>query len=119
MSDPRPPRRVKATAERWEQLRALKLGPCRICRDAPEPWYGHGITLHHLVSKSLGGDDVPNNLVPLCGSGTTGCHGDVESRDALALVRLRDALTEDELAYVIVKKGADFLARYYPLEVAA
>lgn len=35
-------------------------------------------TLHHVLSRSLGGDDVRENLVPLCGDGTSGCHGWVE-----------------------------------------
>jgi len=34
--------------------------------------------LHHVLAKGdplASGDDVPSNLVGLCGSGTTGCHG--------------------------------------------
>lgn len=108
VADPKPARRVKATGERWAELRILKVGQCRICRDA------FGLTLHHLVPRSLGGDDVPNNLVPLCGSGTTGCHGDVEHRDPVALSLLRLSLTEDELAYLAAKKGPEFVDRYYP-----
>jgi hypothetical protein len=39
------------------------------------------ISIHHILSKSSAwgiGDDVWENLMPLCGSGTTGCHGAVE-----------------------------------------
>lgn len=37
--------------------------------------YAYGGSLHHRVNKSVGGDARPANLVLLCGSGTTGCHG--------------------------------------------
>lgn len=30
---------------------------------------------HHVIPRSEGGDDVAANLLMLCGSGTTGCHG--------------------------------------------
>lgn len=33
---------------------------------------------HHRLPRSRGGPDDPINLVALCGSGTTGCHGWVE-----------------------------------------
>lgn len=36
------------------------------------------ISIHHILPRSQGGDDVWENLVPLCGDGTTGCHGGVE-----------------------------------------
>jgi hypothetical protein len=48
---------------------------CVICGDIQ-------VTIHHVLSKSSTawgiGDDVWENLIPLCGSGTTGCHGAVE-----------------------------------------
>lgn len=36
------------------------------------------ISIHHVLPRSQCGDDVWENLVPLCGDGTTGCHGSVE-----------------------------------------
>ena len=39
---------------------------------------GIDISIHHILPRGQGGDDVWENLVPLCGSGTTGCHGGVE-----------------------------------------
>ena len=38
---------------------------------------GHSLAnnAHHRKNKSQGGQDVLSNLVLLCGSGTTGCHG--------------------------------------------
>lgn len=38
-------------------------------------------SLHHVLKRSQGGDDVRENIVALCGSGTTGCHGLVEASD--------------------------------------
>lgn len=45
-------------------------------------------SIHHRRRRGMGGDprpdtDLPANLVAVCGSGTTGCHGWIESnRDA-------------------------------------
>lgn len=32
-------------------------------------------SVHHVIPRGEGGDDVAANLVLLCGTGTTGCHG--------------------------------------------
>lgn len=37
-------------------------------------------SLHHRLPRGRGGDASPSGLLLLCGSGTTGCHGQVESR---------------------------------------
>lgn len=46
--------------------------------------------LHHRRPRGMGGTrnpelNQPANLLWLCGSGTTGCHGDIESNRAAAL----------------------------------
>ena len=114
-ADPKPPKRVKADQNEWQRIRARKLTgwPCRIC-DAEK-----ADSLHHIVPKSLGGDDVSDNLVPLCGSGTTGCHGLVEARDVWACSLLGARLTAAERRYVRTVKGAVFLERYYGVKEAA
>src|SRR5262245_62574014 len=33
------------------------------------------VTAAHVISRGAGGDDVMANLVPLCGGGSSGCHG--------------------------------------------
>ena len=116
--DPRPPKRIKASREEWETLRDEKLRgvACRVC--SASPLAAH-MTLHHLVSKSLGGDDVAANLVALCGSGTTGCHGLVEARDPWACSVLGARLSVAERAYVVGKKGAYFLESRYGVKDAA
>ena len=114
-ADPKPPRRIRADQNEWVRLRKRKLSgwPCRICDTNTAE------SLHHLVSKSLGGDDVAENLVPLCGSGTTGCHGLVEARDPWACSLLGARLTHAERDYVLAKKGPVFLSRYYGVKEAA
>lgn len=45
----------------------------------------HGATnAHHRRNQSQGGHDRLSNLLLLCGSGTTGCHGFVTTEPAIA-----------------------------------
>lgn len=105
--DPKPKARKVNRAGGRKKL--LTEGRCRICeRNLP-------LTRHHLVPKSLGGSDVDDNIVPLCGDGVRGCHGLIEARDPIACSTLRAKLTKKETAYVLKRKNAVFLDRYYPL----
>lgn len=68
------PPRVRAVT--WERDRGRCLRCCRSLTGAR--------SLHHRFSRSMGGSrdprlNDPRNLVWLCGSGITGCHGWVES----------------------------------------
>jgi hypothetical protein len=103
------PARQKASQADWDTVRADKLVNrlCRVCM-------GPATSLHHMVPRSLGGDDVADNLVPLCGTGTTGCHGLVEARNPVACGMLRDSLSVLELQYVVFRKSLAFLDSYYP-----
>jgi hypothetical protein len=104
--------RYVASEKEWLALYEAKLGPCRVCgRGGPA---GIGCSLHHLVPKSQLGDDVAGNLVPLCGSGTTGCHGHVENRSRFHRSILRGKLTEEERDYVIGRQGEGWFDRHYP-----
>lgn len=40
---------------------------------------GTADTVHHRAKRSHGGSWAPSNLIAACGSGTTGCHGWIES----------------------------------------
>lgn len=111
-TDWKQPPRVIADKRDWEVLRSEKLGPCRCCGNT------YGVSLHHLVPRSQGGDDLPWNLVPLCGSGTSGHHGKVEARDKISRHELRKSLTDGELGYIVGKKGLEWLAGAYPATVA-
>lgn len=108
--DPKPRPRIRATSSQWKAIHARKrLGrPCRLC-GAP------ATNLHHIVPRSQGGDDVEANLVEVCGSGTTGCHGRIEARDADARSALRAQFSSDEIGYVLDRKGAAWLDGAYPL----
>jgi hypothetical protein len=64
------------------------------------------------------------NLVPLCGSGTTGCHGRIEARDKEARDALRRKLQATHISYLEYRLGETrwkgWLDRNYPwLAVAA
>lgn len=92
---------------------------CRLCHKRARSYvwkgkqYAGGLTGHHLVSRQRRGDDVDANIVPLCGSGTTGCHGDVEHY-RWARVALRAQLTEENEAYCIEKESAEWFEKQYP-----
>lgn len=83
----------------------------------------HVLTRHHVVPKSQGGDDVPENLVWLCGHGTSGCHGVIETRNRGAHGLSYDTVSRNLLAYIgtlapVVgyterKKGVGWLERRY------
>jgi hypothetical protein len=69
---------------------------------------GPSATAHHVIARGQGGDDVRENLVALCGSGTTGCHGLVEDENELALLALGRHIARerpDVVFYVCSKLG--------------
>lgn len=104
-----------ATTTEWQRLRDEKLGLCRSCGAWP-------VSLHHVVSRSLGGDDVAENLIPLCGDGTRGCHGAIENHTRhwrAVAANIRESLTNDELEYATQTKSLVWLDRYYPERLAA
>jgi hypothetical protein len=97
--------------------RSLTAKSCLEWRECPcgKP----SATGHHVISRGKGGDDVLPNIVPLCGSGTTGCHGLVENADEKARRRLGKWIGEhrpDTIVYVRSKMGDvagdDWLNRY-------
>lgn len=64
--DPKPdPRIVDRDAMRVARLASDYCGACG----------GQPGSVHHVVPRSEGGDDVAGNLMLLCGNGTMGCHG--------------------------------------------
>lgn len=73
LPDPKPtrtrgnrPRRVVDPDATRRVLRRL-----RACAACGRP----ACNTHHVLGKGQGGDDVEENLVPLCGSGSARCHG--------------------------------------------
>lgn len=97
-----------------EALRAARSGRCPLCT-LPVT------NVHHIYPRSKGGDDVPPNLVGLCGSGTTGCHGLIELRDPAARSALGAMIRsqENRMSYLERKIGdreraEAWLNRNYP-----
>lgn len=53
---------------------------CERCGGRLDTW--SGMSVHHRRPRGMGGTRRPDtmaNLLVLCGSGTTGCHGEVEA----------------------------------------
>lgn len=118
---PKPKSRRRASKAEWAELYALKIGPCVVCRFLGRKQELRS-SLHHVIAKSLGGEDVPENLVPVCGDGTTGDHGLLEAHDPetcqvfLAAVRRFDP---EAYRYALVGLGPDRLARRYHVRIGA
>ena len=108
--DPKPRKRIVGSRAWWEAQQARKSGRCALCRrKAKTSW-------HHLVDRSLGGDDAGENLVELCGDGTRGCHGEITGWKGEARPRLRSILNDEQIGYITQRKGQYWLDRYYPKE---
>ena len=68
----------------------------------------HGMSIHHRDARGMGGSKAPwlgepPNLLALCGSGTTGCHGRIEHEPAWAYKRgllLRTGDRPDETPFM-------------------
>ncbi|HSE46092.1 MAG TPA: hypothetical protein VLA89_12270 [Gemmatimonadales bacterium] len=90
----------------------LRWRECALCGET-EP-----LTLHHISNKPR--DDVEANLVMLCGSGTTGCHGMIEAWDPRKRAELATYIREHRmdtcawLDFRFFHEGADnWLRRVY------
>lgn len=121
--DPKSGARIVATTEQWSWLWSTMLDGARCgcgCGRRAE-------SLHHLVGRGQGGDDVRANLIPLSGDGTRLCHGAITSHQRTYDMRLgeycvpdqvfrgiRANLPPEKIAYVIRVKGSDWLDRRYP-----
>lgn len=123
------PRRLKAGRTRWDEIRAAKEGPCRVCLFVIENWAeakAMGLDLcglkpsyHHLVGKDFGGSDTESNIVPLGGDGVKGHHGLVQRLDRAACAALRRMLSDEEYSYIAGKAGEGWLETYYPVAYQA
>lgn len=62
---------------------------CVKCGNVVSGEPGVGFSVHHRAPRGMGGSkhpsiNMPSNLLLLCGSGTTGCHHEIESNRAAA-----------------------------------
>ena len=113
-SDPKPERRVRASQSDWagihEQFEHHSCVHCGLPHQS----------LHHILPRSQGGDDIIDNLAPLCGDGTRGCHGILESHApgwerVAASVRQYVIVSNDRRGYQEDHAGESFNRRYPPL----
>lgn len=109
-ADPKPQARHKADRIEWERIVRDKRGPCRVCV-LPESngSYWKQIELHHVLPRSRGGDDVADNIAPLCRL----CHALVTNYDARALAALAASLTDSERSYILGKLGEGGMERLF------
>ena len=106
-------RRKVASPKQWQAIIAAKIGLCRMCCDPCTNGTLHGrVQFHHIVARDLGGDDVADNIVPLCPD----CHHDVTRRVKAASAALCASLTDAEYAYAIDKAGEGVFERVYGIE---
>jgi 5-methylcytosine-specific restriction endonuclease McrA len=95
--DWKPAARHKASAQEWVGIRHAFMGES--CWTCGRPY----ADLHHILSRGAGrGDDVPENLMPLCRE----CHRMVEDGDSLARARVRDALRAENVVYLYERLGS-------------
>jgi 5-methylcytosine-specific restriction endonuclease McrA len=112
--DPRPSKRLRASQSDWSDLHQGFAHAC--CVNCGLPYQ----SLHHIVPRSQGGDDYKANLAPMCGDGTRGCHGILESHApgwerVAAAVRVYVLTNRPRCVYVIGKLGWDRFNKRYPL----
>lgn len=68
------PKPRKRTVDHRASAAKRKHDPwCRPCRRLG--LFVHATNCHHLLGKAQSGDDVLDNLIPVCGHGSAGCHG--------------------------------------------
>lgn len=80
---------VEDEARRWSrtELRELVIARAGYCCDrCGTPLPGKQYSIQHRRARGAGGRrgnvlDTPANLILLCGSGTTGCHGLIECEE--------------------------------------
>ena len=95
MIDVKSPKRHRATAKEWAEIRDhLADESCWVCG-------GKWTELHHILNRSHSGDDLTVNLAPLCAV----CHRDVEARDPYARSQIRSALMPSNFGYLRYRLG--------------
>lgn len=124
--DWRPPRRIKLTRHKYDQLVGVMLRKTQVC----ECGCGRRAqTAHHVVRRGHG-DDIEANLMVLAGDGTRLCHGAITSKQRVfdlergvyvdpvvvlqGLRRRMETVRLDTLAYALERKGRDWLETHYP-----
>ena len=100
-------RRKVASPKQWQAIRAAKGAACRL---GNLECYGHA-TYHHIVPRRSPyfGDDVADNIVPLCHLH----HTHIEGARIYYHELLAKSLTDAEYAYVVGKLGESGMERLF------
>lgn len=80
MSRTNPTRETHRLTARRDHYRCLRCG-----NELDHIWSGHSLHHRHMRSHPFPGLHSPANLIHLCGSGTTGCHGWVHNHPETAM----------------------------------
>lgn len=105
-------RKAEAEAEAIEAARVRAVrdqvfdrerGECRCCRE----FYGRrraAGSMHEIRPRSIGGEVSLENSIAVCGSGTSGCHGELQSY-RIKVEKLTDAGAQGALRFY--RDGSD------------
>lgn len=68
------------------------------------------LTMHHRKKRGQGGPWSPENIVAVCGSGTTGCHGWIEHNpDNAAVEGFHVRPWQDPSEVPLLRRGSDLV----------
>jgi 5-methylcytosine-specific restriction endonuclease McrA len=110
LADPKPRKRHRASQAEWKEIRAAFRRSDCCCWTCPANW----TELHHILNRAHSGDDVIENLAPLCAE----CHQRIEARDPFTRSLLRQSLMPSNIAYLssrLAENVGGWLERNYPL----
>lgn len=100
-------RRKIASPKQWQAIIEAKGRICRL------DYYGlgcFGVTqYHHMIPRDRGGDDVADNIIPLCGYH----HEGITRLNQRHVKRVIASLSDAEYAYAVGKAGEDVWERVY------
>lgn len=104
---------------------------CVLCGGGVGDRRGTDYSIHHRLLRSQGVNNSPSNLITLCGSGTTECHGAVHAKPKWArsfggwLLRSTDnpavypVLIERASRWVLLTNNGYYVTTAAPSDVAA
>jgi 5-methylcytosine-specific restriction endonuclease McrA len=112
---PRKYRRKVASPKQWQAIIAAKQGPCRVCvAPATNGGGSRVVQFHHIVARAHGGDDVADNIAPICRP----CHERLTVRWEAPSRAFLASLTDAEYAYMIQRGGEGYPERAYGVRYA-
>lgn len=107
-------RRKVASPAKWQRIIETKRGDgCRVC--IPELAILEPIEYHHLVPRAQGGDDVADNVIPLCRPH----HELISRRVGAGLQIVAESLSDAEYAYCVGELGEGAMERLFGVSVVS